>query len=181
MVQCEMCGTETASPNRVKIEGAELDVCDECTDFGTEVKTDSGTSSTSTKYSTSNSGSSSDSSSSSSGRSSTSTGNSGGSRRSDMYDEIEELATDYDERVRNARERAGLSQDELAQQLNEKSSLIRKIERGDTLPTDDIQAKLERNLDIDLTTSGSSDETEWKNETSSDGYTLGDVVERNDS
>lgn len=98
-----------------------------------------------------------------------------------MYDEIEELATDYDERVRNARERAGLSQDELAQQLNEKSSLIRKIEQGDTLPTDDIQAKLERNLDIDLTTSGSSDETEWSSDSSSDGYTLGDVVERNDS
>ena len=39
MVQCEMCGTETGSPKTVKIEGAELDVCDDCADFGTEVQT----------------------------------------------------------------------------------------------------------------------------------------------
>jgi putative transcription factor len=112
MVQCEMCGTETADPNRVKIEGAELDVCDECTDFGTEVKTEETQSTTSTKYSTS---SSSESSTSSSSRSS---GGGGGGRSSDMFDDIEELAQDYDERIRNAREAAGLSQEQLAKQLN---------------------------------------------------------------
>ncbi len=184
MVQCEMCGTETASANRVKIEGAELDVCDECTDFGTEVKTDSGTSSTSTKYSTSSSGSSSSGGSSGSGRSggsSTGSSSSGGGRRRDMYDEMDEIAPDYDERIRSARESAGLTQEELAKQLNEKASLIRKVERGDTLPSDEIQQKLERNLDISLTTSAGSDDTEWESENSSGGYTLGDVVERKDS
>jgi putative transcription factor len=98
-----------------------------------------------------------------------------------MYDEIEELATDYDERIRTAREQAGLTQDELAKQLNEKASLIRKIEHGDTLPSDDVQTKLERNLNIDLTTSSDSEDNEWDSENASDGYTLGDVVERNDS
>jgi putative transcription factor len=179
MVQCEMCGTETASPNRVKIEGAELDVCDECTDFGTEVETDSGTSSTSTKYSTSSSSDSGGSSGSSTG----STGGSssgGGGRRRDMYDEMDEIAPDYDERIRNARESAGLTQEELAKQLNEKASLIRKLEHGETLPSDDIQGKLERSLDISLTTSASSDEADWESDSSSGGYTLGDVVERKD-
>ncbi|MFT4921713.1 MAG: putative transcription factor [Haloarculaceae archaeon] len=175
MVQCEMCGSETDSPNRVKIEGAELEVCDECTDFGTEVQTDDSPETTSTKYSTS---SSSDSQSSSSG-SSTST-SSGGGRRSDMFDDIEELAQDYDERIRNARENASLSQEDLAKQLNEKASLIRKLEHGDTLPSDDVQQKLERALDIDLTAGGSSDETEWESDSATGEYTLGDVVERKD-
>ncbi|MFB6088130.1 MAG: multiprotein bridging factor aMBF1 [Haloarculaceae archaeon] len=180
MVQCEMCGTETNSPNRVKIEGAELDVCDECTDFGTEVKQDTGSGSTSTKYSTGSSSSSSASGSSSS--SSTSSGTGGGTggssrRREDMFDEMDELAQDYDQRIRSAREKAGLSQEELAKQLNEKASLIRKLEHGDTLPSDDVQNKLEGALDIDLSAGGGTEETEWESEASGEGLTLGDMVE----
>jgi len=173
MVQCEMCGTETASPNRVKIEGAELDVCDECTDFGTEVTTDEPESTTSTKYSTGSSGSS-------GGSSSASSTGGGGSRRRDMFDDIEELAQDYDDRVRNARESAGLSQADLANQLNEKASLIRKLEHGDTLPSDEVQRKLERALDIDLTAGGSAEDAEWETDSATGGYTLGDMVERKD-
>ena len=174
MVQCEMCGTETASPNRVKIEGAELDVCDECTDFGTEVTTDEPESTTSTKYSTGSSGSSS----SSSGSSTSPSGGSG--RRRDMFDDMEELAQDYDDRIRNARESAGLSQADLANQLNEKASLIRKLEHGDTLPSDGIKRKLERALDIDLTAGGATGDTEWESDSATGGYTLGDMVERKD-
>ncbi|MEF8784734.1 MAG: multiprotein bridging factor aMBF1 [Haloarculaceae archaeon] len=178
MVQCEMCGTETSSPNRVKIEGAELDVCDNCTDFGTEVKTEDSASSASTKYSTGSS--SSGSSSSSGGSSSTTSSSSGGGRRRDMFDDMDEIAQDYDDRIRNARESAGLSQEELAQKLNEKASLIRKLEHGDTLPSDDVQTKLERELDISLSASGGSEDTEWEGGSSTGEYTLGDVVERKD-
>lgn len=178
MVQCEMCGKETPNPNRVKIEGAELDVCDDCTDFGTEVQTED-TSSTSTKYSTESSGSSGSSTTSSTSTGSTG-GGGGGGGRSDIYDDIEELAQDYDERIRSAREAAGLSQEELAKQLNEKASLIRKLEHGDTLPSDDVQGKLERALDIDLTAGGGDDEAEWGGDSSTGEYTLGDVVERKD-
>jgi len=184
MVQCEMCGTGTSNPNRVKIEGAELDVCDECTDFGTELRTGEEESSTSTKYSTGSS-SSSDSGQSSSSRSSSSgstgSSSSGGGRRRDMFDDIEEIAQDFDEQIRSARESAGLSQEELAKKLNEKASLLRKLEHGETLPTDEMQRKLESELGIDLAASGSSDETEWESDSSSGEYTLGDVVKRKDS
>lgn len=179
MVQCEMCGTETASPNRVEIEGAELDVCDDCTDFGTEVQTADAGSSTSTKYSTS--GSSSGTGSSSTTASTGSGGGGGGGRRDDMFDDIDELAQDYDERLREAREAAGLSQQELADQLNEKASLIRKLEHGDTLPSDQVQRELERALDVDLTAGGAGATDEWEGGASSGEYTLGDVVERKDS
>ncbi len=180
MVQCEMCGTETTSPNRVKVEGAELDVCDDCTDFGTEIRTDDTGTSASTKYSTS-SGSTQSSQSSPGSSRSTSSASSGGSRGGDMFDDIDELAQDYDERLREAREAAGLSQEDLADQLNEKASLIRKLEHGDTLPSDDVQRKLERALDVDLSAGGAPGESEWEGGASTGEYTLGDVVERKDS
>ena len=172
MVQCEMCGAETASPTTVKIEGAELDVCDDCADFGTEVEQQS-TASASTKYST-------DSDSSGQSESAGGSGSAGGSRGPDMFDDMEEIVQDYDERIRNARESAGLSQEDLAKELNEKASLIRKLERGASLPSDSIQGKLERRLDITLTEGGVSD-TEWEGGASTGEYTLGDVVQRKDS
>lgn len=180
MVQCEMCGAETSSPSTIKVEGAELDVCDGCTDFGTEVRTQE-TSTTSTKYSTTSSSGQSSGTSSGSGRSS-GTGRSGGGRRpgSDMFDDVEELAADYDGRIRRARESAGLSQDDLAKKLNEKASLISKLEQGSTLPSDTVQKKLERELDISLTSTGGTEETEWESDSSSGSYTLGDVVKRKD-
>jgi putative transcription factor len=177
MVQCEMCGQETTSPNRVKIEGAELDVCDDCTDFGTEVQTQE-SSTTSTKYSTGSSSSSSSGTTSSGGRSG---GGSGSSSSPDIYDDIEELAQNFDQRIRSARESAGLSQEELAKELNEKASLIRKLEHGDTLPTDELQQKLESRLDVELSAGGGTGDTEWESDGSAGEYTLGDMVERKDS
>ncbi|SEV92311.1 multiprotein bridging factor aMBF1 [Halobacterium jilantaiense] len=174
MAQCEMCGKEVSNPKTVKVEGAEIDVCDDCADFGTEVKTDS-SSSTSTKYSTSSSSQSSG----SSGSSQSSGGSSGGRRRRDMFDEMEELAGDYDDRLRNAREQEGLSQEELADELNEKASVIRKLERGDSLPSDDVREKLENHLGISLTESGDADADEdWSSSGGSAGLTLGDKVRR---
>ena len=175
MPQCEMCGAEKSSLTTTKVEGAELDLCDDCSDFGTEVKTQS-SSSASTKYSTSSGGSSGGA--SSSGGSGGSGGASGGSsRRRDMFDQMDEIASDYDTRIRQAREHEGLSQEELAKELNEKASLIRKLERSDTLPSDTIKQKLERRLDISLSEGGDDDDANWDSG-SSMNQTLGDVVKR---
>jgi putative transcription factor len=171
-----MCGAEEASLTTTKVEGAELELCSSCTDFGTEVR-DESTSSGGGKYSTS---SSTGKSSSSSGSSSGSAGSSGSSTRPrDMFDDMDEIATDYDERIRDARESRGLSQEELADQLNEKASLIRKLERADTLPTDEVQRKLERALDISLVEGQSTDDADWETDDAGT-MTLGDVVKRKD-
>jgi putative transcription factor len=181
-----MCGAETASPRTAKIEGAELEVCDDCVDFGTEIRQESGGGSTTTKYSTSRSGgSSADANSSSSGGTSgrTSGGSSGGRSRGrrDPFDDMEEIDPDYDSLIREAREGAGLSREELGRQLNEKASFIRKLERGESLPNDQIRRKLERALDIDLVEGAAGDEeTDWSGGGDSAGMTLGDVVERKD-
>ena len=172
MPQCEMCGAERASLTTTKVEGAELELCDDCEGFGTEVRTES-TSSGASKYSTS----------SSSGKSSTSSSSGGSSsssrRRRDMFDDMDEIAGDYDSRIRSAREERGLSQEELANELNEKASLIRKLERGDVLPSDAVRKKLERKLDVSLVEGVSDDDSEWSGGGSTT-TTLGDVVKRKD-
>ncbi|MFB6302304.1 MAG: multiprotein bridging factor aMBF1 [Haloferacaceae archaeon] len=173
MPQCEMCGAERPSLTTTKVEGAELELCDDCTEFGTEVRTEE-PSSTSTKYSTSSS------SSSSSSSSTTSSSSSGGSRRRrDMFDDMDEVASDYDERIREAREGEGLSQEDLADALNEKVSLIRKLEQGQMLPPDDVREKLESHLEIALLEGVDSDDEEWSGD-SATTTTLGDVVKRKD-
>ncbi|NHX36636.1 MULTISPECIES: multiprotein bridging factor aMBF1 [Halolamina] len=171
MAQCEMCGAEKSSLTTTKVEGAELELCDDCKDFGTEVKTES-SSTTSTKYSTS----SDESSSSSSGGTSTG-GGGGGGRRRDMFDQMDEIAGDYDEQIRSAREREGLSREDLAKELNEKASLISKLERGDILPSDDVRGKLEKRLGVSLSEGSDDDTADWETD-SSMSQTLGDVVER---
>ncbi|WP_119814564.1 multiprotein bridging factor aMBF1 [Halalkaliarchaeum desulfuricum] len=177
MPQCEMCGAEKSSLTTTKVEGAELELCDSCSEFGTEVRTES-TSSSGSKYSTT---SSSGTSSGGSGGGSSGASGSGGSssRRRDMFDEMDELAADYDTRIRNARESTGMSQEDLAKKLNEKASLIRKLERGDILPSDDVQKKLERELDISLLEGEDVEDSEWSSD-SSGTMTLGDVVKRKD-
>jgi putative transcription factor len=175
MPQCEMCGSEQPSLTTVKVEGAELQLCDDCKEFGTEVRTES-SSDASTKYSTSSSGGSDSGSSGSAGSSA-----SGGStrRRRDMFDTMDEIVADYDQRIREARESRSLSQEELAKSLNEKASLIRKLERGDMLPSDDVRSELEAELGISLIEGQEADDTEWSSD-SSTTTTLGDVVKRKD-
>ncbi len=92
---------------------------------------------------------------------------------------MDEIVADYDDRIRNAREERGLSQEELAAELNEKASLIRKLERGDMLPSDAVQRELESELDISLSEGASDEDAEWSGG-SSTTTTLGDVVKRKD-
>lgn len=182
MVQCEMCGTETGSPRTAKIEGAELQVCASCVDFGTEID-ESDASSTSSKYSTQSSDGNTTSGGSTTSKS-TGTGSArstgGSSRRRDLFDEMDPLAGDYPERIRSSREDLGLSQEELANELNEKASLIRKLERGDMQPNDSIQAKLENKLGISLTEGASAEDADWESDVGAGKTTLGDLVRRKD-
>jgi len=88
------------------------------------------------------------------------------------------LAPDYDQRVRNARENSGMKQEELADELNEKLSLIRKIERGEMRPDEEVRGKLESALGVSLTEEVGGEE--WESDESSGGYTVGDIIERKD-
>ena len=63
-------------------------------------------------------------------------------------DEVE-LANDFHSRIRNAREHRGLSQEELAREMNEKIGVIQKAENG-IRPTDSLLNKFAKSLDVRL-------------------------------
>lgn len=54
-----------------------------------------------------------------------------------------EIVEDYDDRIRKARQRLNLNQDQFANKLNEKPSLIRRIESKKTKPTLILARKIE--------------------------------------
>ena len=57
-----------------------------------------------------------------------------------------EIGEDYGRRVKEAREKAGLKQTELAKLINEKQSVVRKIENEEIIPSNEVWGKLERVL-----------------------------------
>lgn len=73
-------------------------------------------------------------------------------RTRDVFEKAsaEDLVLDYPDRIRSAREKRNISQKELARSLNEKWSIINKLEAGDIRPTDSLVLKLERALNIKL-------------------------------
>lgn len=166
-----MCGAETDDPTTIQTEGTQLEVCSNCVEFGTVLHDEE------RKKESSSSGTSSSSGSSSKPSGSRSSGSSSPPSR-DPFDEMGTLAPDYDQRVRNARENEGMKQEELADELNEKLSLIRKIERGEMRPSEEVRGKLESALGVSLTEEVGGEE--WESDDSSGGYTVGDIIERKD-
>ena len=61
-----------------------------------------------------------------------------------------ELAEDFAAKIRKAREKLGFSHEELGNRINEKISLLRKIETGKIAPSDRLAATLEHVLKIKL-------------------------------
>ncbi|HYB68050.1 MAG TPA: multiprotein bridging factor aMBF1 [Candidatus Acidoferrales bacterium] len=61
-----------------------------------------------------------------------------------------ELTEDYGTRIRKAREKLGLSHEELGKRLNEKVSLLKKIETGRMTPSDKLATALEHILKVKL-------------------------------
>ena len=88
---------------------------------------------------------------------------------------LELLVEDYAEKIRKKRESLGLNQDEFAKKLNEKESLIQKIESGHFEPSIGLAKKISRILQIKLV-----EEYEERHEKQPrpkvEGFTLGDFI-----
>lgn len=70
-------------------------------------------------------------------------------KKIDMMDEMI-LVPEFPSIIRNARTKKGLTHDQLGQKINEKVTLIRKIETGSIRPDEILAKKLERFLGIKL-------------------------------
>ena len=95
--------------------------------------------------------------------------------RKDFFDILkDELMDNYDHIIREAREARGWSQEDLAENIKEKVSLIKKIERREIVPEDSVRKKLEYTLNIKLTER--VDMTEQEVSLLRKDTTLGDIV-----
>lgn len=164
-MRCEVCGKDAEKTFRVKMEGSVVTVCPSCKDLGDEPDLGSKPSQSKSSESSSTAGSK-------------PTPKPNKRRRgsgSSVFEDVEEIVDDYAERIRKGRESQDLTQKELAAKIGEKRSLLRHLERGDKLPSDDVAEKLERTLDIELTES--TGEVDFEPESEGGGLSLGDVVD----
>jgi putative transcription factor len=161
---CELCGKETPRTRTVTVEGSLLSVCGDCTRFGAEVAGPAQP--LRIRH----------------------PGNPVVAQRleqrqrrmseRDIYasSEVgaEELVDDYGERIRTAREAKGWKQTDLGARINEKASVIAKLETNAMVPPDSLIPKLERALGIKLREK--VEPVAVKKHTGREPLTLGDLV-----
>ncbi len=154
-MQCEICGSDIkGSPIRVTVEGTVLDVCGKCARYG---KSSDKWTPVSRKISP------------------TEKVVITRRPRRDVFDKIQdEIIPDYAQIIKKTRESQGLTIEELASRIMEKSTLLRKIEREELIPEDAIRRKLEIALNIKLTERVSSQDQRGGGFIR--GTTLGDVA-----
>jgi putative transcription factor len=96
--------------------------------------------------------------------------------RHDLFDKMkDELVEDYAEVIKNAREAKHMTQEELAASILEKVNIIRKVERGELVPEEELIKKLEKALDIKLTEGVAEPEVKGRRGESR-ALTLGDLI-----
>jgi putative transcription factor len=128
-MHCELCGKEIlGKPKRVVIEGAELETCASCGGLGMEIRRPQTFMGPTSKVATHSR-----------------------ARYRDIYRQMEgEIDPDFDDIVKSARKRAGITQEQLAAKIMEKTLVIKKIERKELMPDDKLRKKLEKALNVNL-------------------------------
>jgi len=86
-----------------------------------------------------------------------------------------DIVEDYARRIREARERMGLTRDTLAAMLGVKVSVVRRIEEGALVPPVDLAEKIEKTLKVKLL-SPVEEEEYSRGESREWNQTLGDVA-----
>jgi len=157
---CEMCGAEVPRTKLVMVEGAAVNVCQRCERFSSSpaVKTKDGEvvlPDVAERL------------------------DSREKRRKerDVYEATgeKELALDYSDRIRVARQKMGMNQEELGRLINEKKGVIVNLENGSMIPNDKLITTLERTLKISLK-EVVQESAEMKKAEYSRGLTLGDFI-----
>ncbi len=158
-MRCEMCGKEVPYLKTAVIEGAVLKVCEDCAKFGEEIdereakKYVKGSAAVAEKLES----------------------RERRMRERDILEEEKVLAPDYSGRVKEARMRLGMDKEELAKKINEKRSVVAKVESGELVPDRELTRKLEKFLGVDLMVKVEPVRVEKKSEERR-GLTLGDLI-----
>jgi len=158
---CEVCGAEVPRTKAISVEGTVLNVGPECARFGREaaapaVRRPGAPPMVAQRLE---------------------------ARRrrmteKDLYAQAgeEELAGDYDVRIRRAREARGWRQADLGAKINERVTIIAKLEAATMVPNEALIRRLERALDIRLREKVPAVAVK-KAGTAREGITLGDLLD----
>ncbi len=148
MPSCEMCGKETEDLFKARIEGTEMAVCRPCTKYGKVFASLKQKDAKAKKFSI---------------------------PQPKEEKPEETIVENFSQLLRKARENSQLTQEDFAKKINEKLSILQKMEAGLFLPSIDHARKLERLLGLKLITL--SESTAIPQETAKSGeLTLGDVI-----
>ena len=158
-MNCEMCGSMSGKLINVEIEGTEMKTCVDCAKFGKEISVIRKSNVPPNV-------------------------NEGLQKRSkriqsrDIFEEssVMELAFDYSLRIRNARNALGITQEELGKRINEKKSIITKLENAHIHPDEKTIKKLEKALEINL--KESVQPMKVKTFTTTKNFTIGDLIKK---
>ncbi|MEM2947884.1 MAG: multiprotein bridging factor aMBF1 [Candidatus Bathyarchaeia archaeon] len=137
-MRCEVCGRKIhGKPIKALIEGAKLTVCSECSRHGTIIWEEETKKTPMLKLKPM-----------ATPTKTLKTQVAG--KTQTVFEDALELVDDYDVRVRQAREKLGLTHEELGKKINEKVSVLKKVETRKIKPDDKLAAKLEHALRIKL-------------------------------
>ena len=156
---CELCGADVPHTKNVAIESTVLAVCSNCAKFGDEVSTPVVRRGSMPPVIAQRL--------------------EARKRRQtprDVYAETgeEELAEDFPQRIRRAREERGWKQADLGAKINEKVSVISQLESGAISPGDALVRKVEHALGIKL--KEKVQPIAMKKQAASGSLTLGDLI-----
>jgi TIGR00270 family protein len=164
-MRCEVCGRKIrTTPVRAQIEGAKLTVCVECSKLGTVIYEEEAAASTSA--------------------------GSASTTKNFVHIPVivkkpsapqvqisQEIVDDYATVIRTAREKAGLSVEDLGKKVAERASLLKHIENGKVAPNNQLANRLEHVLKIKLMVPISDEKVQATPKKPSDGMTLGDLID----
>ncbi|MBP2145543.1 putative transcription factor [Methanofollis sp. W23] len=136
-MQCELCGAVVrGAPKKVQIEGAVLQVCEKCARLGVEIAPPRPVA-TRRRAQT--------------GARPKAAARPQQHRGRDVFDMmVGEIVEDFGDRIKKARLEKNWTQKDLANEIKEREILIKKIEKGDLIPEDDVRVKIEKALGIKL-------------------------------
>lgn len=165
---CEMCGKQSEFTKTISVEGTTLKVCKECSRFGESSEGKSGGSKKGTAAAPS--------------RTVVAERLQARERRMktrSIYsdEETTDLIPEYSQVIREARMARDWKQEDLAAKLNERASVIAKLENGSMRPNDALLKKLEHELGIKLTEKVSVVKSEG-GRSQGKVLTLGDMIKK---
>jgi len=123
-MQCEICGNETAKPAKIVVDGSHLRVCENCSEYGTREQERPDSANVPRQA------------------------------RESAWETEPGTTEGYGLKIMQARQKQGLTIEELGKKVFEKASFLHRIESESVEPSTALARKIEEALGIDITEKG---------------------------